>query len=57
VRNVGNFGEVFDRNVGPNSKLDIPRGVNQNWNMGRYSICAADPLSDAIMTVGDGCGF
>jgi general L-amino acid transport system substrate-binding protein len=34
VRKVGNYGEVFDRNVGPNSKLDIPRGVNQNWNMG-----------------------
>jgi general L-amino acid transport system substrate-binding protein len=34
VRTVGNYGEVFDRNVGPLSKLDIPRGVNQNWNMG-----------------------
>jgi general L-amino acid transport system substrate-binding protein len=34
VRNVGSFGEVFDRNVGPNSKRDIPRGVNQNWTWG-----------------------
>nr|WP_244622763.1 amino acid ABC transporter substrate-binding protein [Microvirga brassicacearum] len=34
VRAVGNYGEVYDRNVGASSKLDIPRGVNQMWNMG-----------------------
>ena len=34
VRLVGNYGEVFERNVGTESKLAIPRGVNQLWNAG-----------------------
>jgi general L-amino acid transport system substrate-binding protein len=34
VRLVGNYGEVFDRNVGAASRLGIPRGMNQLWNMG-----------------------
>jgi general L-amino acid transport system substrate-binding protein len=28
---VGNYGEVFERNVGADSKLTIPRGLNQLW--------------------------
>ncbi len=31
---VGNYGEVYERNVGTRSKLGIPRGLNQLWNMG-----------------------
>jgi general L-amino acid transport system substrate-binding protein len=34
VRLVGNYGEVFERNVGTESKLAIPRGVNQLWSAG-----------------------
>lgn len=34
VRAVGNYGEVYDRNVGERSKLDIPRGLNQLWSNG-----------------------
>ena len=34
VRAVGNYGEVFERNVGANSKLGIPRGLNELWNNG-----------------------
>ncbi len=34
VRSVGNYGEVFERNVGTASKLGIPRGINQLWSMG-----------------------
>jgi general L-amino acid transport system substrate-binding protein len=34
VRLVGNYGEVFERNVGTGSKLGIPRGVNNLWNNG-----------------------
>ena len=32
IRAVGNYGEVFDRNVGAHSKLGIPRGLNELWN-------------------------
>ncbi|WP_210484807.1 amino acid ABC transporter substrate-binding protein [Microvirga antarctica] len=34
IRGVGNYGEVYDRNIGATSALDIPRGVNQLWHMG-----------------------
>ncbi|QIB32840.1 amino acid ABC transporter substrate-binding protein [Ancylobacter pratisalsi] len=34
VKNVGNYGEVFERNIGANSKLGIPRGINQLWSAG-----------------------
>ena len=34
VRLVGNYGEVYERNVGVHSKLGIPRGLNELWNNG-----------------------
>ena len=34
VKATGNYGEVFDRNVGPGSKLGIARGLNNLWNKG-----------------------
>jgi general L-amino acid transport system substrate-binding protein len=34
VKAVGNYGETFDRNVGPGSKLNISRGLNRLWNQG-----------------------
>ena len=34
VRAVGNYGEIFDRNVGVQTKLAIPRGLNELWNNG-----------------------
>jgi general L-amino acid transport system substrate-binding protein len=34
IRHVGNYGEVYERNVGVESKLGIPRGLNQLWSNG-----------------------
>jgi general L-amino acid transport system substrate-binding protein len=34
IRHVGNYGEVYDRNVGVGSNLGIPRGLNQLWSEG-----------------------
>jgi general L-amino acid transport system substrate-binding protein len=34
VRGVGNYGEVFDRNLGPGSRLKIARGLNALWTKG-----------------------
>ena len=34
VRHVGNYSEVFDRNVGPTTRLGIARGLNALWNKG-----------------------
>ena len=34
IKAVGNYGEIFERNVGPKSALGLPRGVNNQWNKG-----------------------
>jgi general L-amino acid transport system substrate-binding protein len=34
VKQVGNYGEVFDRNVGPSSPLKLERGLNALWTQG-----------------------
>ncbi|WP_086481646.1 amino acid ABC transporter substrate-binding protein [Oceanospirillum sanctuarii] len=34
VKQVGNYGEAFDRNLGMNSPLKIERGLNALWNKG-----------------------
>jgi general L-amino acid transport system substrate-binding protein len=34
IRHVGNYGEVYDRNVGLKSQLGIARGINQLWSAG-----------------------
>jgi general L-amino acid transport system substrate-binding protein len=31
VSAVGNYGEIYDRNVGPGTPLDLPRGLNALW--------------------------
>jgi general L-amino acid transport system substrate-binding protein len=42
IRLVGNYGEVYNRNVGVDSSLAIPRGLNELWTMG--GIQYAPPL-------------
>ncbi len=34
IKAVGNYGESFERNVGPKSPLGLPRGLNNLWNKG-----------------------
>jgi general L-amino acid transport system substrate-binding protein len=34
ARHAGNYGEIFDRNVGAGSKLAIARGLNNLWTKG-----------------------
>ncbi|MBY4630304.1 amino acid ABC transporter substrate-binding protein [Rhizobium croatiense] len=34
VKNVGNYGEVFERNIGQGSPLKIARGLNALWSKG-----------------------
>lgn len=42
IKQVGNYGETFDRNVGAKSKLKIARGLNAQWNNG--GIMYAPPI-------------
>ena len=34
IRAVGNYGEIYQRNVGTQSMLSIPRGLNALWTQG-----------------------
>ena len=34
IKATGNYGEIFERNVGPKSALKLPRGVNNLWSKG-----------------------
>ena len=34
VKAVGNYGEIFERNVGQQSQVKLPRGLNRLWNQG-----------------------
>jgi len=34
IKQVGNYGEIFERNVGPNTKLGLQRGLNALWTKG-----------------------
>ena len=42
MKNTGNYGEAYDRNVGKDSPLSIERGLNRLWNQG--GIMFAPPL-------------
>jgi general L-amino acid transport system substrate-binding protein len=42
VRAGGNYAEIYERNLGVSSRLGIPRGLNQLWNMG--GVLYAPPL-------------
>ena len=34
IKSGGNYGEMFERNVGAGSSLNLPRGINNLWNKG-----------------------
>ena len=36
IKATGNYGEIFERNVGPKSALMLPRGANNLWNKGGF---------------------
>jgi general L-amino acid transport system substrate-binding protein len=42
IKATGNYGEIFERNVGPKSALKLPRGLNNLWNKG--GILYAPPI-------------
>jgi len=34
IKQVGNYGEIFERNIGERTQLGIPRGLNAQWTDG-----------------------
>ncbi len=41
IKQVGNYGEIFERNVGPNTPLGLERGLNDLWTRGGLMYPAA----------------
>lgn len=42
IRHVGNYGEIYDRNLGPKTPLKLDRGLNNLWN--RQGLLYAPPF-------------
>ncbi len=40
IKAVGNYGEIFDRNIGPNTPIGLERGLNALWNKGGLQYAA-----------------
>ena len=38
IRAVGNYGEIYDRHLGKDSAVQLPRGLNELWNKGGLMI-------------------
>ena len=34
LRDVGNYGEIYERNLGAKSRAKLPRGLSRLWNQG-----------------------
>ena len=34
IKLVGNYGEIYERTLGPNTKFNVPRGLNQPYTKG-----------------------
>jgi general L-amino acid transport system substrate-binding protein len=34
IKQVGNYAEIYDRNLGPNTPFNLPRGLNELWTNG-----------------------
>lgn len=44
IRQVGNYGDIYDRNLGPSTPFDLDRGPNKVWNLGQGGVLAAPPF-------------
>ena len=42
IKAVGNYGEIFNRNIGPNTEVGLERGINAQWTEG--GILYAPPI-------------
>ena len=44
IQATGNYGEIFGRNIGPDSSLDLARGLNAQWNARPGGLIYALPI-------------
>ena len=58
IKAVGNYGEIFERNVGPKSALGLPRGMN-NWPIfwSKVMVCKVLSTQRALWTLRNSGAF
>jgi general L-amino acid transport system substrate-binding protein len=44
VKQVGNYGDIYNRNLGPDTPFDLDRGPNKVWNLGAGGVLASPPF-------------
>ncbi len=44
ISQVGNYGDIYLRNLGPETPLDLDRGPNKAWNLGGGGVLASPPF-------------
>jgi general L-amino acid transport system substrate-binding protein len=44
VSQVGNYGDIYDRNLGPDTPFALDRGPNKAWNLGDGGVLASPPF-------------
>jgi general L-amino acid transport system substrate-binding protein len=44
VRQVGSYGDIYDRNLGPATPFALDRGPNKAWNLGSGGVLASPPF-------------
>jgi general L-amino acid transport system substrate-binding protein len=44
VQQVGNYGDIYTRNLGPGTPFDLDRGPNKAWNLGAGGVLASPPF-------------
>jgi general L-amino acid transport system substrate-binding protein len=44
LRQVGNYGEIFNRNIGPSTAIGLDRGENALWNASPPGLMIAPPM-------------
>ncbi|PDW01619.1 amino acid ABC transporter substrate-binding protein [Candidatus Viridilinea mediisalina] len=44
ISQVGNYGDIYDRNLGPSTPFALDRGPNRAWNLGQGGVLASPPF-------------
>ncbi|NOK87580.1 MAG: transporter substrate-binding domain-containing protein, partial [Chloroflexi bacterium AL-N15] len=44
ITQVGNYGDIYNRNLGPDTPFELERGPNKAWNLGAGGVLASPPF-------------
>ncbi|NJP04439.1 MAG: transporter substrate-binding domain-containing protein [Chloroflexaceae bacterium] len=44
IRQVGNYEEIYNRNLGSDTPINLPRGPNRAWNTGQGGVLSSPPF-------------